>query len=432
MRAPLWGGRVAVTVVAAATLAATACSSSSSKTTSTTAASSGSTAAGSPTTASGGSNGGATAPGVTATEIRVAGIEAKALWAGSELGAVARFNRENAAGGVYGRKITLVETADDKLDPTTDVQETKRLVAQDNIFAVVPIMTIVFQGGTYLADQQIPFFGWGISPSFCGNKWGFGITGCVVQSDPKLGTSSLPIMAARMLKKDPSGLAMAQIAEDTAAAAGSLAVVENTATRVGSKTVYSQAPIPAPPATVGDFTPYVQAIMHSNNGGPPDYVLLLLASPSNILGMQKGLQNAGFTGPIINTLTYSPQLVAASKGGTVYVQAAPIEAAATTPPVQQMINDMKLVQPNAPVNLFQEYGYWQADMFIQSLKAAGPHLTRAGLEAAAEKMTYAVKDTIGPTTYPAAMEQPGVCGDLVTSNGTSYDISLAYNCATLP
>ena len=432
MRAPLWGGKVAVTVVAAAALAATACSSSSSKTTSTTAGTTGSTAAGSPATASGGSNGGATAPGVTGTEIRVAGIEAKALWAGSELGAVARFNRENAAGGVYGRKITLVETGDDKLDPTTDVQETKRLVAQDNIFAVVPIMTIVFQGGTYLSDQQIPFFGWGISPSFCGNKWGFGITGCVVQSDPKLGTSSLPIMAARMLKKDPSTLTMAQIAEDTAAAAGSLAVVQNTATRVNTKTVYSQAPIPAPPATVGDFTPYVQAIMHSNNGGPPDYVLLLLASPSNILGMQKGLQNAGFTGPIINTLTYSPQLVQASKGGTVYVQAAPIEAASTTPPVQQMIEDMKQVQPNAPVNLFQEYGYWQADMFIQALKAAGPKLTRAGLEAAAEKMTYAVKDTIGPTTYPAAMEQPGVCGDLVTSNGTTYDISLAYNCATLP
>jgi Periplasmic binding protein len=237
-------------------------------------------------------------------------------------------------------------------------------------------------------------------------------------------------MAARMLKKSANTLTMAQIAEDTAAASGSLAVVKDTATRVGTKTVYSQAPIPAPPATVGDLTPYVQAIMHSNNGGPPDYVLLLLASPSNILGMQKGLQNAGFTGPIINTLTYSPQLVAASKGGTVYVQAAPIEAASTTPPVAQMISDIQKVQPG-PVTLFEEYGYWQADMFVQALKLAGANLTRAGLEAAAEKMTYSVKNTIGPTTYPAAEEQPGVCGDLVTSNGAQYVISLAYNCAFL-
>jgi ABC-type branched-subunit amino acid transport system substrate-binding protein len=367
---------------------------------------------------------------VTSTEIRVAGIEAKSLWAGTEVGAQARFNRENQAGGVYGRKINLVETADDKLDPTTDVQETKRIVAQDNIFAVTPVMTITFGGGTYLASEQIPFFGWGISPQFCGNKWGFGITGCVVQSDPKLGTSSLPIMAARMLNKPTQGLAMAQIAEDTAAASGSLAVVENTATQVGSKTVYSQAPIPAPPATVGDFTPYVQAIMKSNNGGPPDYVLLLLASPSNILGMQKGLQNAGFTGPIINTLTYSPQLVAASKGGTVYVQAAPIEAASTTPPVAQMISDIQQVQPaSSPISLYEEYGYWQADMFIQALKLAGKDLTRASLQAAAYKMTYQEPNTIGPTTYPAASEQPGVCGDLVTSDGTKYAISLAYNCA---
>jgi ABC-type branched-subunit amino acid transport system substrate-binding protein len=423
MRAKLWGAKVGVGVLAAA-LAATACSSSSSGKGS----SSGATAPGVTTTEIG--NSGASAPGVTATDIRVAGIEAKLLWAGAEVGAQARFNRENAAGGVYGRKIDLVETGDDKLDPTTDVQETKRILAQDNIFAVVPIMTIAFQGGTYLDQQQVPFFGWGISPSFCGTKWGFGITGCVVQSDPKLGTSSMPVMGAKLLNKPANTLAMAQIAEATAAASGSLAVVKDTATRIGMKTAYSAAPIPAPPATVGDFTPYVQAIMHSNNGGPPDFVVLLLASPSNILGMQKGLQNAGYTGPIINTLTYSPQLVAASKGGTVYVQAAPLEAASTTPPVAQMVSDIQKLQ-STPITLFEEYDYWQADMFIQALKATGPNLTRASLEAAAEKMTYYVKDTIGPTAYPAASEQPGVCGDLVTSNGTSYDISLAYNCATV-
>lgn len=407
MGARLWGTRVGAVVLAAA-LTTTACSSSSKKS----------------------SNSGATAPGVTATDIRVAGVEAKSLWAGTEIGAEARFDRQNSEGGVDGRKITLVETADDQLDPTADLQQTKRIVAEDNIFAVVPVMTITFQGGVYLNEQGVPFFGWGISPQFCGNKWGFGITGCVVQSDPSLGTSSLPLMSARMLNKPANTLSMAQIAEDTAAASGSLAVVKNTATRIGMKTVYSAAPIPAPPATVGDFTPYVQAIMHSNNGGPPDVVLLLLASPSNILGMQKGLQNAGFKGPIINTLTYSPQLVAASKGGTVYVQTAPIEAASTTPAVAQMITDIQKLQ-TGPITLFEEYGYWQADMFIDALKATGPDLTRSRLEAAAEKMTYYVKNTIGPTTYPGASEQPGVCGDLVTSTGTKYVISLPYNCATL-
>ena len=419
MRGNLRGAKIGAAVLVT-TLAITACSSSSKQATS-----SSSTTAGSST-----GNSGASAPGVTATDIRVAGIEAKSLWAGTEIGAEARFDAQNAQGGVYGRKITLVETADDQLDPTTDLQQTRRIVAEDNIFAVVPVMTITFQGGVYLNEQSIPFFGWGISPQFCGNPWGFAITGCVVQSNPALGTSSLPLMSARMLNKAPNTLAMAQIAEDTAAAAGSLAVVKNTATRIGMKTVYSAAPIPAPPATVGDFTPYVQAIMHSNNGGPPDVVLLLLASPSNILGMQKGLQEAGFKGPIINTLTYSPQLVAASKGGTVYVQAAPVEAASTTPPVAQMISDIQKVQ-SGPITLYEEYGYWQADMFIAALKLAGPDLTRARLQTVAKTMTYYVKNTIGPTTYPAASVQPGVCGDLVTSTGTEYVISLPYNCATL-
>ena len=94
-------------------------------------------------------------------------------------GAEARFDRENAKGGVFGRKIKIGTIADDKFDPTTNVQVSRQLVTSDQVFAVVPVVTIVLGSADYFAQQKVPFYGWGISPQFCGNEWGFGFTGCV-------------------------------------------------------------------------------------------------------------------------------------------------------------------------------------------------------------------------------------------------------------
>ena len=104
------------------------------------------------------------------------------------------------------------------------------------------------------------------------------------------------------------------------------------------KVVYSKGVVPAPPATVGDFTPFSQAIMTSNNGGPPDIVIMLFASIPSTLGLQGTLQAAGFKGPIENTQTYDPQLAAPSKGGSVYVQFGAFETADTVPGVKQMVD----------------------------------------------------------------------------------------------
>ena len=68
--------------------------------------------------------------GVTSSEIKVAGIT-DTNGADAALGAQIRFDQQNAAGGVNGRKITLVETANDKDDPATNSSEVRRLVTED-------------------------------------------------------------------------------------------------------------------------------------------------------------------------------------------------------------------------------------------------------------------------------------------------------------
>jgi ABC-type branched-subunit amino acid transport system substrate-binding protein len=184
--------------------------------------------------------------------------------------------------------------------------------------------------------------------------------------------------------------------------------------------------VPAPPATVGDFTPFSQAIMSSNNGGPPDIVIMLFASIPSTLGLQGALQAAGFKGPIENTQTYDPQLAAPSKGGSVYVQFGAFETADTVPGVKQMVTDLK--KANAPLGVLSAVGYLSADMFIAALKKTGKNLTIDAFQKAASKLQYNVNKTAGPTSFPKDRIQPGVCGTLVTSNGTGYDVTVPYFC----
>ena len=369
----------------------------------------------------------AATPGVTSDTINVAGIVSKPTFAASMQGAQARFDRENANGGVFGRKIKIVDTADDKFDPTTNVQEVRRVVSSGNVFAMVPVVTVVLGAGDYLAQSKVPFFGWGISSSFCGNQYGYGFTGCVAPETPVYGNAFMPEAGAKALNKDPKGLTVAMIAEDTDAARSGLGTLGVAAESLGMKVVYSKGVVPAPPATVGDFKPFSQAIMTSNNGGPPDIIIMLFASIPSTLGLQGALQADGFKGPIENTQTYDPQLAGPSKGGSVYVQFGAFETASTVPGVKQMVTDLQ--KAGAPLGVLSAVGYLSADMFIAALKKAGKNLTTASFQKAASKLKYNVANTAGPTSFPADRVQPGVCGTLVTANGTGYDVTVPYFCS---
>ena len=171
--------------------------------------------------------------GVTSTTINVAGMVSKPTFAAAMQGAQARFDRENKNGGVYGRKIKIVDTADDKFDPTTNVQEARRVVGAGNVFAIVPVVSVVVGSSDYLAQQKVPFFGWGISAGFCGNAFGYGFTGCVAPKEPIYGNTFMPAAGAKALKKDPKGLTVAIIAEDTDAARSGLGTLGTAAESLG-------------------------------------------------------------------------------------------------------------------------------------------------------------------------------------------------------
>jgi branched-chain amino acid transport system substrate-binding protein len=87
----------------------------------------------------GGGGGGGTSPGITDSEIKIGSSfplsgPASAYAVISE-GAKARFEAENAKGGVNGRKIKFT-VLDDGYEPQRAVTNTKRLIEQDKVFGI--------------------------------------------------------------------------------------------------------------------------------------------------------------------------------------------------------------------------------------------------------------------------------------------------------
>jgi len=166
-------GRVRVACVAATMLVGTAAACSNAPATTTGAApTAGGTAS---TTISPGPSGTFPAvnqPGVTATEIKVAGVASVTNPLGASYGSAfdgvqAYFDMINSQGGIYGRKLVLSQKIDD--NAVKNKEAVQPLLSAD-IFAVLPIDTLLFTGADDLAAAGIPTFGWVINSEWGGTK----------------------------------------------------------------------------------------------------------------------------------------------------------------------------------------------------------------------------------------------------------------------
>ena len=119
----------------------------------------------------GGENVAVDAPGVTDTEIRVGGVASSTnplggKYATSFDGVHAYFAMVNDAGGIHGRELVLAAERDDKVAANTD--EVRGLLEQDDVFAVLPVATLLFTGAGTLVEEDVPTFGWTINPEWEG------------------------------------------------------------------------------------------------------------------------------------------------------------------------------------------------------------------------------------------------------------------------
>jgi len=410
----------AIAVTAAALLAVTACSST--KKGSSTSATSPSSVA---TTSAG------SAPGVTATEIRLGSISYKADYGDAIIGAEARAARTNAAGGVFGRKIVIDNSLDDGQDITTDANDAKTLIEEDHEFALLPVMTAAFNAASYVNGQKVPFFGWSIQPTWCGLQYGFGFEGndCDPTSQPLAADSD-----ATLAKLLPGGVVKAASiaieSEDNNSAQVEVAAFADGWEHDGARVVLKDSSMPSPPAVTGDYTPFAERIMTADNGKPTDAVVMIM-SVADTLGLYKKLTELGYKGLIEDYTLYDPRVAAATKGLVTAISFAPYEEAPQVPAVQQMITDLRAYQPNIMLSQPAEAGYWSMDLFIAMLEKVGPNLTRQSfMNVANGNFHYAFGGGSVPVTFPAYHTILGPCGAFVQSTGTGFTVPVPFGCYT--
>jgi ABC-type branched-subunit amino acid transport system substrate-binding protein len=382
--------------------------------------------------------GGAAAPRVATAsggKITVAGLGYVQTFADAGTGAAARFQRANDDKEIKGYTVDYKELADDKNDPATALSEARRLVTQDGVLAIVPAVSVVTPSD-YLTQQQIPWFGSGYDNTYCPSSGqnGFGLSayGCLIPDNPK----KLPGVQWEQLKKQLAAKGiqnptLALLGTDTNSGKVSVQSSASTATGAGFKVVYAKGAFPGPPAVVGDFSPYAQALLSSNGGKAPDVIYTSIA-PTSTLSLISLLKGNGYTGTFLSPF-YSPILLKSLAGSYVFVQFAGFEA--TSPGVKQMNADVEAFKPGTKPSLALAAGYFAADMFIQavnnSLKTSKT-LTSASVQKAAAKMTYQIKDTVGPVTYPASYKYSvKACSTLeYDADGTAFEIVQPFTCTT--
>jgi hypothetical protein len=369
--------------------------------------------------------------GVTDDTITVGGLGYAAFYQDSAVGAQARFDKANNNNEIPGgRKINFLGFRDDGSDQNKNLDEGRKLVQDDQVFAAVPVITPFLGASDFFAQNKTPFIGWGIASGFCANPFGFGFSGCLTPEDPKTAASTWgDLIKKGNFNNNAKGKTAAVIAEDNDSGKAGVEVISASAKSAGFKVVYSKNPIPPLPATVSDYTPFANEIMSSNKGRPPDAVFLTLAV-NNVTGLQNKLLELGYQGVLTNAVGYDPRLATGFVGSSVFIQFNAFESAQQgNTAMQQIIDEIRAVKPDQMLTQPALAGYLSADMFVAMLKKTGKNLTETRfLRAANRNFKYELKDVVGSISFPAGHEQGGTCGTLVESDGTNYTIRVPFDC----
>jgi ABC-type branched-subunit amino acid transport system substrate-binding protein len=372
--------------------------------------------------------------GFDGTTIKLAGLGIKAQFANAATGAEARVKRFNDTNEIKGVKLDYTEFADDKQDPATALSEARRLVTQDQVFAIVGDVS-QFNPADYFKQQQVPFFGFAFDAGYCSTKpdtslWGFGYNGCLVNPAPSVmgdqGANPYTYAAKATGKKNPT---LAMFANDTTSGKNAVKFQSIPYAAAGFDVVAKLNEMPAPP--ISDYTPYAQSLLTSDNGKAPDAILCLLST--DCIQIWSQLQANGYKGVFFSSL-YSDFLTKSMNGTVANALFNPVDAGGAG--MKQLQTDVDAVTPGSStkVDSGMVAGYASTDMFIQALKSVAKKgkssITPAAVQKAAMNQTWQMKGLAGPTQYPnATVASYQACSAEVLSDGTAWKTVVPYTCS---
>jgi ABC-type branched-subunit amino acid transport system substrate-binding protein len=348
-----------------------------------------------PTAAQNAATTGITAKSVTVGNVSIISGPVPALFEGAPIGVKAYFAMVNAHGGVNGRKL-LVDSKDDAFSGSQNMTETQQAISSD--FALVGSFSL-FDGygcAALASDTAVPDVSVTLDSGTNALPNDF-------SAQPLSGQETLgPV--AYYKKHFPKDTTVGAIISDVASAKTQMAQQFAGLKSMGYKIAYVDDVSPL----ASDFT--TDVINMKNKGvnavdltGIDWQDAAIFVENANTQNWHPGLIFS--EGPV-----YADQFVSHAGGpaATNGIQIGQVyalylgEDANKVPAVKQFDTYVKKVNPTWNPDLYTLFGWASAAMFVQALKAAGPHPTRGSVIAQLKKITSFNADGLFGGSDPAA------------------------------
>ncbi len=359
--------------------------------------------------------------GVTSTSIVVGGIASLTGplpegFAPVFDGATAYFDMVNAAGGIDGRTIKYPYQLDDESSPSVDTQQARTLVQSDHVFAVVGVATPSFAGARFLADNDVPTFGYNVNPEWADGPSLFGYDGSFIDF---VHPGPEPAYLAEQLHATKVGIVAYNVSQSRNGCLG----VANTMEKFHIPVEFEDFSI-TPPAI--DLSADVER-MHERG---VDFVASCLDLAGNLV-LARALQSAGMgrvTQYWLDGYDESAIRTSASLMDGVYflLSHVPFESGTSQPAkYPEMALYLRELHKYFPADLPSEpslAGWVSAEMFSDGLRMIGRDVTRARLIEAINSLTDYTGGLMAPIDWKAEHTALGPvdCNVFVRAEGTTF------------
>jgi ABC-type branched-subunit amino acid transport system substrate-binding protein len=319
-------------------------------------------------------------PGVTANSILFGQTVPKsgpaALYGQQALGIQAYFDTINAQGGVNGRKLKLT-SLDDQYSPPVALQDTKTLIEQDHVFAIVET------NGTATTEASMPIY----------QQFGVPVVG--VGSGASFSYEPLrPFFFNIWPRYTLEGKALGQYATQTIKSSKIGVIYQNDDF---GKTLYqgfqnsgatAAVSIPYDP-TQTDFS---SAVAQLKSAGVD--AVIILAIPGPAISIMNAMAAINFHPKILlSQVSITPSSYSAVNSTEInnsYISAfiPPLTTDSTNPQVAAFLSAMQKYEPSIPAaSVFAAWGWEAAQTAVAGLKATKGPLTRASFIAGMNTLT---------------------------------------------
>lgn len=381
------------------------------------------------------------ASGVSAHKIVVGGLASltgplPADFAPAMAGAAAYFDAVNARGGVNGRHIDLAYRLDDQSDPSSDTAAARTLVDQDHVFAVVPVASPSFAGGTFLSSHDVPTFGLDVNPN---SDWAgesmYGTTGSYTNYKGAQ-------LQAGYLAEQHHITSAAVIAYNIAQSVEGCDSVLYAFRKYGIHVAYKDLSVPVPAFSLSADVTRMKA-------AHVDMVVSCLDLTGNVL-LAHTMEQQGITG--VTQFWYDGydesalrQFHSAMQGVYFFLANVPFEVTTLDPGkypgMDNFVAAMRRYEPHTEPGQAALSGWQSADLFVTGLRKIGRDVTRTRLVAALNSISIYTANGIdapidwrdGHSTNPG----PWNCGAFVQVQGSRFvpvygTPPSVFNCLPVP